>query len=332
MVVLTPAGHAVHRNDPYLTMPAVTPAPAAAAVTAATKPKARERTVRTELVRLRNSRAITPTQYRLYNGSFSAALASEKRLRGTRRTELEAVVDEPPQHRRLRRAVADPAAGAVPDPGPQPPVVDDRSNAGVRAEGRVQRLGAGLAVLPGPGDRAPGARHVRQGRRPVHRRQRRVPAAGRSAVGDDPAGRDARRRPDLGVLLQVRRRDPAVDERDVPGHRSRGAHPWLPGDARCVLPSDRRAGPADLLHGAEGGRQRTDAARRALPAVLIRARHRHHQRVPAVADRPLRLRADERQHAREGAVRRRQHAGSVRAAADSTPAPGRCTSRAWRTT
>ena len=97
VVVLTPAGHAVHRNDPYLTMPAVTPAPAAAAVTAATKPKpkpkAKERTVRTELVRLRNSRAITSTQYRLYNGSFSAALASEKRLRGTRRNELEAVVD-----------------------------------------------------------------------------------------------------------------------------------------------------------------------------------------------------------------------------------------------
>ena len=97
MVVLTPAGHAVHRNDPYLTMPAVTPAPATPAVTAATKPKpkpkAKERTVRTELVRLRNSRAITQTQYRLYNGSFSAALASEKRLRGTRKTELEAVVE-----------------------------------------------------------------------------------------------------------------------------------------------------------------------------------------------------------------------------------------------
>ena len=86
VVVLTPAGHAVHRNDPYLTMPAVTPAPAAAAVTATSKPKpkANERTVRTELVRLRNSRAITSTQYRVYNGSFSAALASEKRLRGTR--------------------------------------------------------------------------------------------------------------------------------------------------------------------------------------------------------------------------------------------------------
>ena len=99
MVVLTPAGHAVHRNDPYLTMPAVTPAPATPAVAAAAKPKpkakpkAPERTVRTELVRLRNSQAITQTQYRLYNGDFAAALTSEKRLRGTRRAELEAVVE-----------------------------------------------------------------------------------------------------------------------------------------------------------------------------------------------------------------------------------------------
>jgi hypothetical protein len=95
VVVLTHAGHAVHRNDPYLTMPAVTPAPAAPAVATAAKPKpkAKERTVRSELVRLRNAGAITQTQYRLYNGSFSAALASEKRLHGTRKTELQAVVE-----------------------------------------------------------------------------------------------------------------------------------------------------------------------------------------------------------------------------------------------
>jgi hypothetical protein len=94
VVVLTHASHAVQRNDPYLTMLAVTPAPAAPAAAAAKpKPKAKERTVRTELVRLRNSGAITQTQYRLYNGSFSAALASEKRLHGTRKTELTAVVE-----------------------------------------------------------------------------------------------------------------------------------------------------------------------------------------------------------------------------------------------
>jgi hypothetical protein len=95
VVVLTPAGHAVHRNDPYLTMPAATPAPTvvASAAKAKPKPKRNERTVRSELVRLRNTHAITPTQYSQYNGSFSAAIASEKRLRGTRKTELEAVVN-----------------------------------------------------------------------------------------------------------------------------------------------------------------------------------------------------------------------------------------------
>jgi hypothetical protein len=95
VVVLTPAGHAVHRNDPYLTMPAGTPAPAAVTSASASKakPKRPQRTVRSELVRLRNTHAITPTQYGQYNGGFSAAIASEKRLRGTRKAELEAVVN-----------------------------------------------------------------------------------------------------------------------------------------------------------------------------------------------------------------------------------------------
>jgi hypothetical protein len=93
VVVLTPAGQAVHRNDPYLTMPATTPAPVAAASAAKPKPKRNEPTVRSELVRLRNTHAITPTQYSQYNGGFSSAIASEKRLRGTRKTELEAVVN-----------------------------------------------------------------------------------------------------------------------------------------------------------------------------------------------------------------------------------------------
>jgi hypothetical protein len=97
VVVLTPAGHTVHRNDPFLTMPAVTPAPATRATAATSKPgrkpRSKERTVRSELVRLRNTHAITPAQYSQYNGSFSAALATERRLRGTRRTELEAVVE-----------------------------------------------------------------------------------------------------------------------------------------------------------------------------------------------------------------------------------------------
>jgi hypothetical protein len=100
VVVLTPGGHAVHRNDPYLTMPAVTPARAVVGWTARTgttlprkRPKAKQRTVRTELTRLRKTHAITVAAYRSYNASFSAALASARRLRGTRSTELEAVIE-----------------------------------------------------------------------------------------------------------------------------------------------------------------------------------------------------------------------------------------------
>ena len=46
-----------------------------------------------ELGRLRNSGAITAAQYSTYNSQWGAALASERRLRGTRATELEAVIE-----------------------------------------------------------------------------------------------------------------------------------------------------------------------------------------------------------------------------------------------
>src|SRR4051794_12494596 len=92
VVVLTPAGHAIHRNDPYLAAPAVTPGPAVVGVTSKVKRKAKERTVRSDLVRLRNAHATPPAQYRHYNASFSAGLRSEKHLRGTRGRELEAVI------------------------------------------------------------------------------------------------------------------------------------------------------------------------------------------------------------------------------------------------
>ena len=49
-------------------------------------------------------------------------------------------------------------------------------------------------------------------------------------------------------------------------------------------------GAADLQRPAAGRRQRQGARRDALPAVHVRPHHRHHQRVPADADRPLRLR------------------------------------------
>ena len=57
---------------------------------AARKPP--QKTVASELGRLLKSGAITPAQYASYSASFNAALASEKRLHGTRATELQAVI------------------------------------------------------------------------------------------------------------------------------------------------------------------------------------------------------------------------------------------------
>jgi hypothetical protein len=108
VVVLGAHGHAVVRNDPFVTGPALTPAPATVARPAdrsraraqvATARRARrhgkrepQKTVASELTRLSHSGAITRAQYRSYKGSWNAALGSERRLSGTRKTELEAVI------------------------------------------------------------------------------------------------------------------------------------------------------------------------------------------------------------------------------------------------
>jgi hypothetical protein len=98
VVQITPDGRAVHRNDPFLTIPALTPAPFA--VSSGPPPRVTpgraarlEKTVRSELRQLRRTHAITPAAYRRYNASFSSALATVKRLSGTRATELEAVIE-----------------------------------------------------------------------------------------------------------------------------------------------------------------------------------------------------------------------------------------------
>jgi hypothetical protein len=118
VIVLHRDGRATVRNDPFVTGPAVTPAPAtaagpgrrariadvrvataraAAATKGPTRPAKRKApppiTVVSELARLQRTRAITPAAYRGDVASFNAALASEKRLRGTRRTELESVTE-----------------------------------------------------------------------------------------------------------------------------------------------------------------------------------------------------------------------------------------------
>lgn len=91
VVVLGPGGARV-RNDPFLTLPATTPLPAAPRARATRSP-ATERAVRSELARLRRIRAISSAAYRRYSASFSAALGAVHRLGGTRVTELEAVIE-----------------------------------------------------------------------------------------------------------------------------------------------------------------------------------------------------------------------------------------------
>lgn len=117
VLVLGHHGHARTRNDPYLNGPAVTPAPATvpraaptratsrarpagrtgvtAALTRARRRTAKrpERTVVSELMRLQRTGAITPAAYTLYSAAFNRALATERRLHGTRRTELTAVTE-----------------------------------------------------------------------------------------------------------------------------------------------------------------------------------------------------------------------------------------------
>ncbi len=98
VVVLGRDGHVTHRSDPFLALPSVTPPPAAASVRARparADPRARvaDVNVRTVLVRLRRTHAISPAAYRGYLGSFNSALNAAGRLGGTRHAELQAVID-----------------------------------------------------------------------------------------------------------------------------------------------------------------------------------------------------------------------------------------------
>jgi hypothetical protein len=116
VLVLGHDGHAAVRNDPFVNGPAVTPAPAvkvaprtayadgaeradvgsARAGVAATRKRkkpAPQITVLSELARLKRIHAITPAAYSDDVASYNGALAAEKHLHGTRRTELEAVTE-----------------------------------------------------------------------------------------------------------------------------------------------------------------------------------------------------------------------------------------------
>ncbi|MGI8863707.1 MAG: D-glucuronyl C5-epimerase family protein [Solirubrobacteraceae bacterium] len=97
VIVLGRDGHATQRNDPFLTLPTVTPAPAVPFRARATSVKRRsrpaDRNVRTVLARLRHTHAISSAAYQRYLGSFNSALNTAGRLGGTRHLELQAVID-----------------------------------------------------------------------------------------------------------------------------------------------------------------------------------------------------------------------------------------------
>jgi len=99
VVVLGPGGHAIVRADPYLTLPASTPAPSSSSVlpaarAARARPRAHaaNRTAHSELARLRHTHAISLSAYRHYLGTLGAAQRAERHLGGTRAIELGAVL------------------------------------------------------------------------------------------------------------------------------------------------------------------------------------------------------------------------------------------------
>lgn len=97
VLVMGPGGHLTAAQDRFVPASATTPIPAITAATtssrAPTKTTAPQRTVTSELARLRNSHAISPAMYSIYSGNFAAALSAEHHLRGTRAAELEAVIE-----------------------------------------------------------------------------------------------------------------------------------------------------------------------------------------------------------------------------------------------
>ena len=176
VLVLNPSGHITVKQDPFVPAAVPTPAPPvlATAASAAAKPKPKpkrkpQKTVSSELTRLLKAQAITSSQYATYNGAWNAALKTQRHLHGTPAKELEAVIEN-------MHNIA--VAGKL-TPGRLPALfltLDYNrqwwaTGTVLSADSYVEFTGSELrlGVLPGPGDRAPGARHVRQGRRPVHR-------------------------------------------------------------------------------------------------------------------------------------------------------------------
>jgi hypothetical protein len=101
VLVMGPGGHVTARQDPFIPAAAPTPAPASVGATAASASSPRagvakakkppQKTVASELKRLRNSGGITAAEYSSYSSDWNTSLAAERRLRGTRLRELDAI-------------------------------------------------------------------------------------------------------------------------------------------------------------------------------------------------------------------------------------------------
>ena len=207
VLVLGHDGRVRTKNDPFVTGPAITPAPATAAArpssgtfprsgvtgstarlardgtppassASAAKPPAKrkrpQRTVASELTRMLRSHAITQATYRADNASFNRALKTEKHLTATRRTELTAVTETLHQIAASGNLTASrlPALFLTLKRNVQWWTTGSLPASGQRIEfpGSPLRVG----VLPRPGHPAPGARHFRQGRRDCSRRDHRT--------------------------------------------------------------------------------------------------------------------------------------------------------------
>ena len=124
-----------------------------------------------------------------------------------------------------------------------------------------------------------------------------------------------------------------------------GTPPWMSGMAqatgiqalgraataagRAELPRDRTAGARRVRDRAADRRAHPRLPRRgALPAVLVRTAAVHLQRVPAVADRPVRLRPARRRRPRARALPRGRAGGASRRFRSATWATGRSTTTA----
>ncbi|CAA9525377.1 MAG: hypothetical protein AVDCRST_MAG85-3186, partial [uncultured Solirubrobacteraceae bacterium] len=149
--------------------------------------------------------------------------------------------------------------------------------------------------------------------RPEGLRVRPRPAAD-GARRDRVACRRARRLPRVGVLLRLRRRQGAVDQRPLAGDGDAGARPRPQVPRRSALPR-RRAARVRRVPGQGAARHpRAGRGGRPLPHLLVQPAAACAQRVPAGACRALRLRRGSGRRRRACGVRQRRAPGAGRGA------------------